>query len=31
MLKGKCLLDYTYLFSPKEYKNNDKTIQRYFQ
>ena len=24
MLKGKCLLDYTNLFSPNEYKKNDK-------
>ena len=26
MLKGKSLLDYTNLFSPNEYKNNDKII-----
>ena len=26
MLKGKSLLDYTNLFSPNEYKKNDKII-----
>ena len=31
MLKGKSLLDYTNLFSPNEYKKNDKTILKYFQ
>ena len=31
MLKGKRLLDYTNLFSPKEYEKNDKTILEYFQ
>ena len=31
MLKGKSLLEYTYLCSPNEYKRNDKTISRYFQ
>ena len=30
-LKGKSLLEYTYLFSPNEYKNNDKIILKYFQ
>ena len=31
MLKGKSLLEYTNLFSPNEYKKNDKTILKYFQ
>ena len=31
MLKGKSLLEYTNLFSPNEYKKNDKTILRNFQ
>ena len=31
MLKGKSLLDYTHLFSPNEYKKNDKIILKYFQ
>ena len=31
MLKGKSLLDYTNLFSPNEYRKNDKIILRYFQ
>ena len=31
MLKGKSLLDYTNLFSPNDYENNDKIIQKYFQ
>ena len=31
MLKGKSLLDYTNLFSRKEYEKNDKIILRYFQ
>ena len=26
MLEGKCLLDYTNLFSPKEYQKNDKIM-----
>ena len=32
MLKGKSVLDirYTNLFSPSEYKNNDKIILEYF-
>ena len=30
-LKGKSLLDYTKLFSPKDYKKNDKIILKYFQ
>ena len=31
MLKGKYLLEYTNLFSPNEYKKNDKIILKYFQ
>ena len=31
MLKGKRLLEYTHLFSPNEYKKNDKTLLKYFQ
>ena len=31
MLKGKSLLEYTHLFSPNEYKKNDKIILRHFQ
>ena len=31
MLKGKGLLEYTNLFSPKEYKKNDKITLKYFQ
>ena len=31
MLKGKSLLDYTNLVSPKEYEKNDKTVPKYFQ
>ena len=31
MLKGKSLLEYTNLFSPIEYKKNDKIILKYFQ
>ena len=31
MLKGKSLLKYTDLFSPNEYKNNDKIILKHFQ
>ena len=30
MLKGKRLLDHTYLFFPKEYGKNDKVILKYF-
>ena len=30
MLKGKCLLKYTNLSSPNEYKMNDKTILKSF-
>ena len=30
-LKDKNLLEYTNLFSPNEYKNNDKIILKYFQ
>ena len=31
MLKGKSLLHYANLFSPREYENNDKIIPKYFQ
>ena len=31
MLKDKSLLEYTNLFSPNEYKNNDKIILNYFR
>ena len=31
LLKGKSLLKYTNLFSPNEYKRNDKIILKYFQ
>ena len=31
MLKGKSLLEFTNLFSPNEYKKNDKTKFKYFQ
>ena len=31
MLKGKILLDYSTLFSPKKYEKNDKIILKYFQ
>ena len=31
MLKGKILLDYTNLFSPNDYKKNDKIILKYFK
>ena len=31
MLKGKSLLEYTNLFSPNEYKKNDRIILTYFQ
>ena len=31
MLKGKILLEYTNLFSPNEYKKNNRIILRYFQ
>ena len=30
MLRGKSLLDYTNLFSPKKYEMNDKIILKYF-
>ena len=30
MLKGESILDYTNLFSPKEYKKNEKIILKYF-
>ena len=31
ILKGKRLLEYINLFSPKKYKKNDKIISKYFQ
>ena len=31
ILKGKSLLEYTNVFSPNEYKRNDKIILKYFQ
>ena len=31
MLAGKPLLDYTNLFSPNDYKKNDKVIYKYFK
>ena len=31
MLKGKILLEYTNMFTPKDYENNDKIILKYFQ
>ena len=31
MLNGKSLLEYTNLFSPNDYENNDKIILKYFQ
>ena len=31
MLKGKSLFEYTNLFSPDRYKENDKIILKYFQ
>ena len=31
ILKDKNLLEYTNLFSPNEYKKNDKIILKYFQ
>ena len=31
ILEGKSLLECTNLFSPNEYKKNDKTISKYFQ
>ena len=30
MIKGKILLEYTYLFSPKEYEKNEKIVLKYF-
>ena len=30
MFKGKKLLDYTNLFSPNDFKNNDQVIKRIF-
>ena len=31
MLKGKTLLDYTNLFSPNDFKKNDRVIKRIFK
>ena len=31
MLKGKCLFDYTNLFSPNDYEKNDEIMLKYFQ
>ena len=31
MLKGKSLLEYTYLSSPNDYEKNHKIILKYFQ
>ena len=31
ILKGKSLLEYTNIFSPNEYKTNDKIVPKYFQ
>ena len=31
IIKGKSLLEYTILFSPNEYKKNDKIIFKYFK
>ena len=31
ILKGKSLIEYTNLFSPNDYENNDKIILKYFQ
>ena len=31
MLKGKCLLDYTNLFSSNEYEKNNKIMLKYFR
>ena len=31
MLKGKALLDYTNLFSPNDFQNNDQVIKRIFK
>ena len=31
MLKGKCLLEYTNVFPPNEYKKNDNIILKYYQ
>ena len=31
MLAGKCLQDYTTLFSPNDHKKNNKIINRYFK
>ena len=31
MIKGKNLLDYTYLFSPNDFKKNDRVIKRIFK
>ena len=31
MVAGKTFLDYTILFSPNDYKKNDKVIYKYFK
>ena len=31
MLRGKSLLEYTYLFSSNDYEKNDKILLKYFQ
>ena len=31
MLKGKTLLDYTSLFSPNDFKKNDRVVKRKFK
>ena len=31
MLKGKILLEYTNMFTPEDYENNDIIILKYFQ
>ena len=31
MLKVKCLLEYTNLFSPNDYEKNDEIVLKYFQ
>ena len=31
MLRGKTLLEHTNLYSPNDFKKNDKTILKYFQ
>ena len=31
IFKGKYLFEYTHLFLPNQYKNNDKAISKYFE